>query len=115
MPGHAGVVEPDPVPFTSPASPDPCPTMTWEIAYSTSGGQRVVTDVQAAADLNVNGIPGYLDTNGGTDPGSGGGGTGGGGQTSSGCTCSAAGPDGLVAPMLLALLVLARLRPRCSR
>ena len=104
-----------PVTFTSPVSPDPCPTMTWEIAYSTSAGQRRVAEVQAAADVNGNGIPDYLETDGGTDAGTGGGndgGTGGGGHGSSGCTCSATGPDALVAPLLLALLVLVRTRPR---
>jgi uncharacterized repeat protein (TIGR01451 family)/MYXO-CTERM domain-containing protein len=100
-----------PVSFTSPISSDPCATMTWEIAYSTSAGQRLVADVQAAADLNGNGIPDYLETDGG--PGGGpDAGPGGGGQTSSGCGCTATGPDALVAPALLALLLLAQLGRR---
>jgi uncharacterized repeat protein (TIGR01451 family)/MYXO-CTERM domain-containing protein len=104
-----------PVSFTSPISSDPCPTMTWEIAYSTSGGQRLVADVQAADDVNGNGIADYLETDGGVDAGPGGGPDagpgGGGGNGSSGCGC-ASGPDALVAPVLLALLVLVQLGRR---
>ena len=107
-----------PVSFTSPISADPCATMTWEIAYSTSAGQRLVANVQALADLNGNGIPDYLEADGGTDAGSnggadagqGGGGTG--GQGTSGCGCATTGPDALVAPVLLTLLILVQLGRR---
>jgi uncharacterized repeat protein (TIGR01451 family)/MYXO-CTERM domain-containing protein len=93
-----------PVAFTSPVSPDPCPTMTWEISYSTSAGQRLVADVQAADDVNGNGIADYLETDGGT----------GAGTASSGCGC-ASSPGAPVAPVLLALLVLVRLSRRRSQ
>jgi MYXO-CTERM domain-containing protein len=103
-----------PVSFTSPSSPDPCATMTWEISYSTSDGKRLVSDIQAAADLNGNGIPDYLETDGGVDAGTGGNPRDGGvdGPVASGCACSATGPDVLVAPVLLALAVLVQLGRR---
>ena len=96
-----------PVSFTSPGSSDPCGTMTWEISYSTSAGQRVVADVQAAADVNGDGIPDYLQAaDGGTDGGTGHVPS----SDSSGCTCASTGPESLMAPAWLALLFLARRR-----
>jgi uncharacterized repeat protein (TIGR01451 family)/MYXO-CTERM domain-containing protein len=96
-----------PVSFTSTGSLDACATMTWEISYSTSAGNRVVVDVQAAADVNGDGIPDYLQTaDGGTDGGTGPVTS----SSNSGCSCATTGPASLMAPACLLLLFLVRRR-----